>query len=148
MNLAHSVSSLLADSGAPVWGLTTLPQQDLVPNSVKYFLVDALGLGFMSNTYTAKYGKGNAEVMTFISRKDSSNVALSTMNRYIEYAQKYGNGIEQLKHNGKKFVVCDMGESFDIIFQKGNLVGGVFSVPDRSMAVQTAVDFWEQLQDE
>ena len=41
--------------------------------------------------------------------------------------------------------MCDMGGSFDVIFQKGRLVGGVISVADRAVAAQAAVDLREQI---
>jgi hypothetical protein len=70
------------------------------------------------------------------------------VSRYIEYSQKYGEGIEQLKQNGTKLVLCDMGDSFDVIFKKGQLVGGVYKVRDRNTAVQAAFEFWKQLNHE
>jgi len=67
MDLAKKVTDFLQDSGQPVWGLTALPETDRVPQSVQYFLVDALGLDFMRNTYTAKYYKGKIMVSIFLS---------------------------------------------------------------------------------
>ena len=148
MSMARKVSSHLADSGDPVWGLTALPQIDLISNSIKYFQVDAMGLDFMRNTYTAKYLKGNIEITSFLSKQDSSESSQDTVARYIEHTQKYGEGIEHIKQNGIKFVLCDMGDSFDVIFQKGELVGGVFSVKDRNIAAQAAFDFWKELRHE
>lgn len=145
MNMARKVSSFLADSGDPVWGLTALPHIDLAPDSIKYFQVDAMGLDFMRNTYTAKYLKGNTEVTAFLSKQDSSENVQTIVARYIKHKQKYGKGIEYLTQSGMKYVLCDMGGSFDIIFQKGRLVGGVISVEDRTIAAQAAVDFYRQL---
>ena len=145
MNIAREVSSYLTDSDDPVWGLTALPQVDLISDSIKYFQVDAMGLDFMRNTYTAKYLKGHGEVTAFLSRQDSSESAQDTVARYINHTQKYGEGIEHLKQNGTKFVLCDMRDRFDVIFHEGELVGGVFSVEDRNIAAQAAFDFWRQL---
>lgn len=145
MNIVRKVTSFLADSGDPVWGLTGLPQSDLVPDSVKYFQVDAMGLDFMRNIYTAKYLKGSTQITAFLSRQDSSESAQDTVTRYLEHTQKYGEGIEHLTQNGVDFILCNMGGNFDIIFQKGRLVGGVISVADRTIATQAAVDFWKQL---
>ena len=59
MDLARKVTDFLLDSGGQVWGLAALPLTDRMPESVQYFKVDAMGLDFMRNTYTAAYRKGN-----------------------------------------------------------------------------------------
>ena len=143
--LARKVTAFLADSGEPVWGMAALPQADLVPNSVKYFKADAMGLDFMRNTYTARYRRGNLEISVFLSQKDSAAGALTTVARYARYAEDYGEGVQRLTQDKIELVLCDLGGNFDVIFQKGRLVGGVISVGDRHLATLAAIDFWEQL---
>jgi hypothetical protein len=38
-----------------------------------------------------------------------------------------------------------MGGSFDVIFHKGRLMGGVSSVEDRGLAIRVAIELWQQL---
>jgi len=45
-------------------------------------------------------------------------------------------------------VSCDMGGSFDVIFHKGRLIGGVSSVEDRDLAIRVAIEMWENLRSE
>ncbi|GAI04611.1 unnamed protein product, partial [marine sediment metagenome] len=71
MDLAEKLTDSLQDSGQPVWGLQALPQKNQVPQSVQYFLIDALGYSFLRNTYTAKYYKDKIEVSVFLSQQDS-----------------------------------------------------------------------------
>ncbi|MGD2294758.1 MAG: hypothetical protein PVF22_02865 [Candidatus Aminicenantes bacterium] len=148
LGIAREVAAFLEDSGEPVWGLSALPQKNRVPHSVKYFKVDALGLDFMQNTYTAKYRKNDAEITVFLSHQDSSDSARDTVARYSEYATQYGNGSQSLTKDGMTFILCDMGDSFDVIFQKGQLVGGVHSVDKQSTALEAAAELWEQIQPE
>ncbi len=145
LDLARKVTALLTDSGEPVWGLSALPQKNRVPDSVKYFKVDALGLDFMRNTYTAKYRKNDVEIMVFLSHQNSSDSARDSVVRYAEYAAQYGRGSLNLKKDGIEFVLCDMDGSFDVIFQKGRLVGGVQSVISRSTALEAAAELWAQI---
>jgi len=145
MELARKVTDFLVDSGERVWGLTTLPLADRVPESVKYFKVDAMGLDFMQNTYTAQYRKFDTLVTVFLSRQASPDSAQSTMDQYAEYAKQYGKGIDHLKIDGLEFVSCDMGRNYDVIFQKGPLMGGVLSVEDQSLALRVASELRRQL---
>jgi hypothetical protein len=147
LELARRAADVLPDSGEPVWGLTALPEKGRVPDSVRYFQVDALGLDFMRNTYTAQYRKGDAVVDVFLSRQDSAESAQAMVVRYAAYAAKYGKGVENPTVQGKKFLVCDMGGAFDGVFQEGRLVGGVTAAKDRVTAVETATEFRHQLRE-
>ena len=145
LDLAQKVMAFLSDSGEPVWGLSALPQKKRVPDSVKYFKVDALGLDFMHNTYTAKYRKNDVEITVFLSQQSSSESARDSVARYSSYAAQYGRGSLKLKKDSVEFVLCDMDGSFDVIFQKGRLVGGVQSVTKRSTALEAAAELWAHI---
>ena len=145
MDLARKVTDFLLDSGEQVWGLTALPLTDRMPESVQYFKVDAMGLDFMRNTYTATYRKGNTLVTAFLSQQDSAESARAKVVRYAKYAKKYGKGIDRLKAGEVELVSCDMGGSYDVVYQKGRLIGGVSYVEDRGMAIRVAIEMWEKL---
>jgi hypothetical protein len=147
-DLAEEVTDLLQDSGQPVWGLTALPKADRVPHSVQYFLVDALGLDFMRNTYTAKYHKGKSIVSIFLSRQDSPESARKAVAKFKEHANLYGKRADNLSEDGIELLSCDMNGSYDVVFQKGRLVAGVTGVKDERLAVEVTIDLWKQLQTE
>ena len=144
-DLARQATDLLDETGEPVWGLTAMPQDGLVPDSIRYFKVDAMSLDFLSNTYTAEYRHGDDVVTVFLSRQDSVQAAKDVVNRYIEFAEQYGQGSERVSGDDVAFVVCSMDDAYDVIFQKGLLIGGVTSVDDRSLAVKAAGTLWRQL---
>lgn len=145
MDLARKATDFLLDSGEQVWGLTALPLTDRMPESVQYFKVDAMGLDFMRNTYTATYRKGNTLVTAFLSQQDSAESARAKVVRYAKYAKKYGKGIDRLKAGEVELVSCDMGGSYDVVYQKGRLIGGVSYVEDRGLAIRVAIEMWEKL---
>jgi hypothetical protein len=146
LDLASKVTAALIDSGERVWGLSALPQDHLITDSVQYFKVDAMGLDFMQNTYTAEYLKGETAIKAFLSQQDSPDVALDMVERYAEYCQEYGQGYKRTTKNGAEFVLCDMGGTFDVIFQKGRIVSGVISANHQLRAMEIAYDLWIQLQ--
>ena len=145
IDLAQKVTDFLLDSGEQVWGLTALPLTDRMPESVQYFKVDAMGLDFMRNTYTATYRKGNTLVTAFLSQQDSMESARARVVRYAAYAKKYGKGIERLKAGEVELLSCDMGGSYDVVYQKGRLIGGVSYVEDRGLAIRVASEIRQQL---
>jgi hypothetical protein len=145
LDLASKVTAALIDSGEPVWGLSALPQDNLISDSVQYFRVDAMGLDFMQNTYMAEYLSGETSFKAFISQQASTEFAHDLVERYTEYSQEYGLGFKRMIKNGAEFVLCDMGGTFDVIFQKGKSVSGVISVNNRIRAIEIAYDLWIQL---
>ena len=145
MDLAQKVTDFLLDSGEHVWGLSALPLADRMPESVQYFKVDAMGLDFMRNTYTATYRKGNTMVTAFLSQQDSAESARAKVVRYASYAKKYGKGTDRLRAGEVELVSCDMGGTYDVVYQKGRLIGGVTYVEDRSLAIRVAIEMWEKL---
>jgi hypothetical protein len=144
LEIAHKVTTPLMDSGEPVWGLTAFPPDDLIPDSLQYFKVDAMGLDFMKNVYTAKYRKRHDEITVFISKKDSSQEANSSVNNYIQYCENYGGSIKRVTKNGTDLFLCDMSGTFDVIFSVGRLVCGVLLMTDPDEAVESALAIWRQ----
>jgi hypothetical protein len=148
MELAEKLDDLLWDSGEAVWGLSALPTEKLIPRSVRYYLVDAMAMDFMKNTYTAWYQRDQAHVKVFLSRRDSAEIARDAIASYAEHANLYGEGIEELNVNGVELMSCDMGYGYDVVFQKGTLVAGITGAEEREVGIEAAVDLWRQLQTE
>ena len=145
MDLAKRMTGFLEDSGEQVWGLTALPGKNRLRGSVKYFKIDAMGLDFMRETYTAGYRKGDAVVTLFLSRRESPESVNDALARYEEYGKRYGKGVERMKVDTVELILCHMGRDYDVLFGKGPLMGGAISVRNRDLAVRTAIEFFRQL---
>ena len=87
----------------------------------------------------------NSVMKLFLSRQDSPGSARDVVTRYREYATEYGEGIEPLTRGEISMFACDMGGLYDVVLQKGRLVGGVLAVEDKDLAVAAAADLWEKL---
>lgn len=148
MDLAEELTGYLQDSGQPVWGLQTLPQKNQVPQSVQYFLIDALGYSFLRRTYTAKYYKNKTEISVFLSQQDSPESVRTTITKLKEHVNKYGKGVDLLSVDGIELLSCNMGRYYDVYFQKGCLAAGVIGVTNKELAIEAAIDLWKQLQTE
>jgi hypothetical protein len=145
MELAKELSDSLYDSGESVWGLEALPTIDRVPGSERYFRQDAMGLDFMANTYMAQYRKNGAIVTVFLSKKDHSASARKVLRQYVVYVGQLGEGLKEVTRNGVVIHLCDMGGTYDAIFQKDAVVAGVNSVKDPVLAVDSAFVIWQHL---
>ncbi len=145
--IAKIVAGFLPAGKEPVWGLEAFPEDDLIPDSIRYFKVDAMGLDFLRNTYTAQYRSGDGAVAAFIVRPESIDIAEATIAGYTEHAKRYGESVESLEVDGAPLTVCDMGGEYDVIFRKGALVGGVTRVLNRDVAMQAAVEIWNGIAD-
>jgi hypothetical protein len=145
LELAEKLTKNLYDSGQPVWGLEILPANNLISQSVQYFLIDALGHIFLKDTFTAKYYKDNIEIPVFLSHQNSSESVETVFSKFKDFANKYGKGIESISIGGIEFLVCDMDKYYDIIFRKGLYVAGVTELRDKNLAIKEAIDFWKQL---
>lgn len=145
LKLAQKTTDAVTDTGEPVWGRSALPRKNRIPESMKFFLVDAMGLDFMTHTYTADYQIGDHRLRAFLSRQPSAEAARTVVTRYREYADKYGRGVSNEKVDGIDLVSCDMGKRYDVVFQRENLIGGILSAKDKSIASRAAADLWKQL---
>jgi hypothetical protein len=125
--------------------LSALPEENRVRGSERYFLVDAMGLDFMRNTYLARYNEAGADVSAFLSQRDTPEAAQAVVAQYIQHADRYGKDVNDLTVEGVDLTVCDMDGSYDVVFQKERLVAGVSSVEDEETALRFAVDLWRRL---
>ena len=138
--LVQELSSHLKDTGEEVWGANVFPSESLVSDSLKYFLVDALGLEFMRNTFTALYQRDGIEIATFISKRDSEAEAFAALEEYSAFGKRYGKRIQRSTANGVEFLICEMQRGYDVVATKGDYLAGVTAVPGQDLALKTAAE--------
>lgn len=138
--IIHGASNQLSDSGEEIWGTGVFPQEDLVSDSIKYFLVDALGLDFLQNTFTALYLKDGTPLSAFISKTPSEAEALESMRLYSAFGERYGQSTETTRERGFGFLICEMQRGYDVVAVKGVYLIGVTSVPNREQALRRALE--------
>jgi hypothetical protein len=117
-----------------------LPEKDRIPGTVQYFVKDAMSLDFMKETYIAQYLKGGVKVMSFVSKQASPDASAKTLTSYEAYMKKYGKVIGKQEIDTYTLLTGDMGGTFDVVFCKGRLIGGVSMVESRPIAEKAALD--------
>jgi hypothetical protein len=145
MEAARRITAYLSDSGEDVWGLVVLPEMNLRPETVQYFAVDAFGLDFLIDTYTARYAKNGCEFTVFLSRQEDATTAQEVVRKYREHAAKYGNGASSRVIDGIEFSINDMGAGDDIVFRKENVVVGVIAIENDTLGLRLAKELHEKL---
>ncbi|MBN2325750.1 MAG: hypothetical protein JXR73_01260 [Candidatus Omnitrophica bacterium] len=147
LQIARGITEALPDSQKPVWGLETLPHQDRIPHSEGFYLVDAMGLDFLTNIFTANYQKAGTEVKAFMTRRSSKSEAQQIVRLYTQYANQYGKAAKRTIIENTELTVCDMNGRYDVLCQKGALVIGVYNVENQKLAIQTTVELRRQIHD-
>jgi len=141
----RQIVASLPDTGETVRGLDTLPKENLIADSVRYFKVDAMGLDFMADTFTAQYTRDGGPITVFVSQGGSPDAAQTVMDQYREHADRYGKGTEIMTVDDTEFLVSDMGSVFDVIAVKGPMICGVTAVDDPERAIEEAAELWRSL---
>ncbi len=145
-HIAQSLAAKLDDSGEQLWGLQTLPLDEVVSDSIQFFMADALSLGFMTDTYTAHYKFQSQEISAFVSRAASEADAKDRHAKYVEYMRSYGTQVEESRVNDKLLTVGDMGGGYyDVVAHDGRFVGGVTAVADKDLALRAASEWLRAL---
>jgi hypothetical protein len=147
LNVARALEKRLKDNGEPLWGLKALPEKDRIPGTIQYFAKDAMSLDFMKETYIALYRKGEVKVTAFLSKQPSRDAAAKTLTSYESHMKRYGKSVEKREADAYTMITADMGGAFDVVFRKGNLIGGVSMVEDLSVAEKAALDILAGLRD-
>jgi hypothetical protein len=130
--IARAVEARLAAGQGEVWGLANLPEENR--EFVQYYKRDALSLDFLRETYTAKYSSDAGEWTSFVALHDSPQAAEETLEKYLAYLRDYGEVSDPRTVAGTRVFTGDFGGFYDVIFQRGNLFGGVNLAEGRQLA--------------
>lgn len=137
--ITHELAKALPDTKGTLWGLTVLPEEELIPGSIRYFMVDAMSLSFMEDTFTAQYRYGEVDVTAFVSKQPDNSDARETRDAFVDYMKKYGEDVRAEGEKDEQIHVADMGGGYyDAVFYEGPYVAGVTSVPGRELALEAA----------
>ena len=83
----------------------------------------------------------------FLSRKPSLEAAAQILGSYEAYLKKSGKVIGRQETGAYTLLTGDMGGTFDVVFRKGRLIGGVSMVENQSVAEKAALDLLAVLRD-
>jgi hypothetical protein len=137
--LARKIQANLAvDHDTGIAELAFFPQENLVPGSIKLYLVSAFGFEKLNDTFAAKYRVGDETITAFISKKADSKEAEATAESYRNFLIE--NGAVTKNTDNQMFVgkVMDSYGTTEIVFTAGPFVAGVHEAENQQAAEKMA----------
>lgn len=143
LHVARALDARLEDSGEEVRGLNWLPTEGLNEDSITYFLVDAMSLDFMTDTFTARYDLGlDFEPVCFVTRRESPVAANELFEQFKGYLNDYAVSTEDLSQGDIQIMLGDLGGGyFDGGFVVRDTVAGVSAVKGEENARHALMTF-------
>jgi len=138
VTIAKDIKASFAVDDTPIAELTLLPQENLVPGSIKLFSAGVFGFEGLSGTFTAKYEINNETVTVFLSRRAGEQEAKEVADGYYKFL--IDNGAEdkgQLAWGDGK--IAQLFGYIEIVFSNEVYVGGVHEAESRNSAVKAAI---------
>ena len=137
MALADTLAKRLKGETAELWGLAMLPARNRIDDTVQFFMVDALGLDFLTNAFTAQYRDGEAKFTAFVARCESADNAAEVLAKYKAHFEEFGEMAEPAMIEGASVMFAKASDGdFDGACQVGDVVAGVTAVKGRDAAVK------------
>lgn len=144
--IAKTIADRLADKEETPWGIDLLPKEKQLPETLQYFMVDALSLEFLTNTFTAEYDWAEESVKIFVSLQPSEEKADAVNAAFGKYMEEYGTDVDRKDIKGTLVKTANMGGGrFDAVFHQGSYVAGVTAAPDRATAEAGAQRLYDLL---
>ena len=86
-----------------------LPAKNRIDDTVQYFMVDALGLDFLTNAFMAQYRDGEARFTGFVAHCKSADHAAKVLAKFKAHFEKFGDVAEPAKIEGASVMFTKVG---------------------------------------
>ncbi|MEA3226401.1 MAG: DUF6599 family protein [Planctomycetota bacterium] len=132
------------DTGIPE--IEHLPQENLIPGSIKLYLANAFGFKGFTNVFACRYKLGDEPITAFLSKRSDPQDAQTTVESYCNFlidndAETKPTANKTLNDIGAK--VLDFYGTTEIVFAAGPFVGGVHEAEDQQAAEELAARLLE-----
>jgi hypothetical protein len=112
----------------------------------QYVAQDVFGYSFLSNVFLADYKEGDDSWQGFLRPYESAEAALKVFDEYMTSSKTDGAQIEEVEVAGAdRFLVSSNIGLIDVLFLKGNVVGGANGSTRREPAEAFAREFVKKL---
>lgn len=131
-------ANLTIDPNTSIPELAFFPQENLVPDSFKLYLVNAFGLDKLTNIFTARYKVGEESVTAFIGKKADSKESEAIAESYRKFLTENGATIKNTDNKALVGKVMDSYGTTEIVFTVGPFVAGVHEAENQQTAEKLA----------
>ena len=125
-----------------------LPQENLIPGSIKLYLANAFGFEGFTDVFACRYKPGDEPIMAFLSKRSDPQDAQTTAESYYNFliendAVDKPTANKTLKNIGAR--VLDFYDTTEIIFAIGPFVGGIHEAENQKAAEELAARLLDKL---
>lgn len=138
-------ANLAIDSNDGITELSLLPQENLVPGSIKYYLTGAFGSENLTDVYTARYKLGDQTVTAFISKRSAPRDAETIAGNYRKFLIDNGAAVKPAINKILENKVFNFYDATEIVFAAGPFVAGVHEAENQQAAEKLAALLFDKL---
>lgn len=125
------VTEALKDRAPEPKLLKYLPEEDLLPGTIKITAKHVLGQSYLDNAVFALYKEGEGESRLFVIPERSAKEARQSFVKYRAFAAMKGTGVADIEGIGDEAFVGDIPyNDLGIVFRQGKFVAGVLRIQD------------------
>jgi hypothetical protein len=127
-------TNLTVDSDTGIAELSFFPQENLIPDSFKLYLVNAFGSEKLNDIFSARYKVGEEIITAFISKRADSKEAEATAENYRNFLIENGATIKSTTNQNLTGKVMDSYGTTEIVFTVGPFVAGIHEAENQQAA--------------
>jgi hypothetical protein len=131
-------SNLAAGANASIAELAFFPQENLVPDSFKLYLVSTFGCEKLTDVFTARYKSGEKTITAFIGKRADSKEAEAMAESYRKFLIENGATIKSTTNKTIEGKVVDFYGTTEIVFTVGPFVAGIHEAENQERAEKIA----------
>lgn len=143
--IARAIADTITAKSEPFWAEALLPQEQRVPDSIRYLATSALGYQFLSGVFTANYEIDGTSYQLFILLAADREEAASLLDEFAKATAEYDKVVSREAYDHGETVIGDSLGYFSVVFNKGVFLGGAIECEEREVAERQAIAFREQL---
>jgi hypothetical protein len=140
--------ALIRDKGAETKSISAenlFPEADLAESSISLIAADAFGYDRFDQVFTAIYKLDDSEIMAFLSNRQSKEDAAKLAQAYFEFLLEFDGSEVQTEVSIEGARVVEILGTFEIIYSKGNYIGGVREAESKEHALELARRLYTKL---
>ncbi|MFA5252015.1 MAG: DUF6599 family protein [Phycisphaerae bacterium] len=130
--------NLAVDANAKIVELSFFPQENLVADSFKLYLVSAFGFEKLTNIFTARYKVGSESVTAFIGKRADLKEAEAIAESYRKFLIENGATIKTTDNKTLTGKVIDSYGTTEIVFTVGPFIAGIHETDNQQAAENIA----------
>jgi hypothetical protein len=127
--------------------LKYLPKENLDLGSISLISKNGFGYDKFDNIITATYLVQGKKILAFVSIRENAKNAEELKQGYDNTLSEFV-GKERLQPETNQIpglIIADVFGEYEMVFAKGNVVGGIHSAPDKSLGEEIAVRLYKQI---